>query len=125
MTNFGAFVDIGVHQDGLVHISAMTERFISDPRTVVKAGDVVRVRVVEVNQERRRIGLSMRLEEKPAVAVKPKPPVKPLPQEAKGAPPSKAQKKQPAKASRPQGEKKAPAFNTAMADAFAKLKKVT
>ncbi len=66
VTNFGAFVDIGVHQDGLIHISAMTNRFISDPRSIVKAGDIVTVKVIEVDKERRRIGLTMRLqEEKP------------------------------------------------------------
>lgn len=63
VTNFGAFVDIGVHQDGLVHISSLTDKFISDPHTVVKAGDVVKVKVMEVDVERRRIGLSMRLDE--------------------------------------------------------------
>jgi len=61
VTNFGAFVDIGVHQDGLVHISALAERFVKDPRDVVKAGDIVRVKVMEVDQPRKRIGLSMRL----------------------------------------------------------------
>lgn len=66
VTNFGAFVDIGVHQDGLVHISAMTNKFISDPRTVVKAGDIVTVKVIEVDKERKRIGLSMKLEDEPA-----------------------------------------------------------
>ncbi|AHE68307.1 transcriptional accessory protein [Legionella oakridgensis ATCC 33761 = DSM 21215] len=68
VTNFGAFVDIGVHQDGLVHISAMTSRFITDPRTIVKAGDIITVKVVEVDKERRRIGLSMKLNEEKAVA---------------------------------------------------------
>lgn len=61
VTNFGAFVDIGVHQDGLVHISAMAEKFIKDPREVVKAGDLVKVKVMEVDVARKRIGLSMRL----------------------------------------------------------------
>ena len=61
VTNFGAFVDIGVHQDGLVHISELADRFVKDPRTVVKAGDVVRVKVLEVDTERRRIALTMRL----------------------------------------------------------------
>ncbi|MES9872238.1 MAG: Tex family protein [Candidatus Sedimenticola sp. PURPLELP] len=61
VTNFGAFVDVGVHQDGLVHISAMSEKFIKDPREVVKAGDLVKVKVMEVDLERRRIGLTMRL----------------------------------------------------------------
>ena len=63
VTNFGAFVDIGVHQDGLVHISAMSSQFIKDPRDVVKAGDVVKVKVMEVDIKRRRIGLSMRLDD--------------------------------------------------------------
>lgn len=57
---FGAFVDIGVHQDGLVHVSQLADRFIKDPHDVVKAGDIVRVRVVEVDVPRKRIGLTMR-----------------------------------------------------------------
>ncbi|SDE14612.1 uncharacterized protein SAMN04488105_101174 [Salipiger thiooxidans] len=57
---FGAFVDIGVHQDGLVHVSQLADRFVKDPHEVVKAGDVVRVRVTEVDVPRKRIGLSMR-----------------------------------------------------------------
>ena len=64
VTAFGAFVDIGVHQDGLVHISALAERFVKDPRDVVKAGDIVRVKVMEIDQLRKRIGLSMRLTDK-------------------------------------------------------------
>ncbi len=60
VTNFGAFVDIGVHQDGLVHISQLADRFVRDPREVVKAGDVVRVRVVEVDLARKRVALTMR-----------------------------------------------------------------
>jgi len=58
---FGAFVDIGVHQDGLVHISALAEKFVKDPRDVVKAGDVVKVKVLEVDEKRKRIALTMRL----------------------------------------------------------------
>jgi len=58
---FGAFVDIGVHQDGLVHVSALADRFVRDPHEVVKAGQVVKVRVVEVDIPRKRIGLTMRL----------------------------------------------------------------
>ncbi|WP_154115154.1 Tex family protein [Vibrio cincinnatiensis] len=65
VANFGAFVDIGVHQDGLVHISALTDRFISDPREVVKAGDIVKVKVMEVDTQRKRIALSMRLTDEP------------------------------------------------------------
>jgi uncharacterized protein len=61
VTNFGAFVDIGVHQDGLVHISALANTFVKDPRTVVKAGDVVKVKVLEVDVERKRIALTMRM----------------------------------------------------------------
>jgi uncharacterized protein len=61
VTAFGAFVDIGVHQDGLVHISEMADRFVKDPREVVKAGDVVKVRVKDVDIERKRIALSMKL----------------------------------------------------------------
>lgn len=60
---FGAFVDIGVHQDGLVHVSQLADRFVKDPRDVVKAGDVVKVRVVEVDAKRKRIALSMRKDE--------------------------------------------------------------
>jgi len=60
VTNFGAFVDVGVHQDGLVHISELSDRFVKDPREVVKAGDVVRVRVKEVDAARKRIALSMK-----------------------------------------------------------------
>jgi uncharacterized protein len=60
---FGAFVDIGVHQDGLVHVSAMSARFVSDPREVVKSGDVVRVKVLSVDVPRKRISLTLRLED--------------------------------------------------------------
>jgi protein Tex len=68
VTNFGAFVDVGVHQDGLVHISMMSERFIKDPRELVKAGDVVKVKVLEVDLKRRRIALTMRLSDAAARA---------------------------------------------------------
>ena len=61
VVNFGAFVDVGVHQDGLVHISAMSDTFIKDPREVVKAGDIVKVKVMEVDAARKRIALSMRM----------------------------------------------------------------
>jgi protein Tex len=62
---FGAFVDVGVHQDGLVHISAMADTFVKDPRAIAKPGDVVRVKVLEVDPKRRRIALTMRLADKP------------------------------------------------------------
>lgn len=71
VTNFGAFVDVGVHQDGLVHISAMSDKFVKDPHEVVKAGDVVKVKVMDVDLKRRRIGLSMRLADDPRDAEKP------------------------------------------------------
>ncbi len=63
VTNFGAFVDIGVHQDGLVHISALTNKFVKDPHEVVKAGQIVRVKVTEVDIARKRIALTMRLDD--------------------------------------------------------------
>lgn len=62
---FGAFVDVGVHQDGLVHVSAMSDTFVSDPRDVVRSGQVVRVKVMEVDVERKRISLSLRLNDEP------------------------------------------------------------
>lgn len=65
VTNFGAFVDIGVHQDGLVHVSALSEKFVKDPYEVVKAGDIVKVKVMEVDIPRQRVGLSMRMSDTP------------------------------------------------------------
>ncbi len=62
VTNFGAFVDIGVHQDGLVHISQLADTFVKDPTKIVKVGQVVNVRVVEVNEALKRIQLSMKKE---------------------------------------------------------------
>ncbi|WP_088212515.1 Tex family protein [Shewanella sp. Shew256] len=118
VTNFGAFVDIGVHQDGLVHISSLTDKFITDPHTVVKAGDVVKVKVMEVDVERRRIGLSMRLDEAiDQSKAQTRSPSQGKPQAHKG----NAQHK----SSRP-APKAAPvnaAMGNAFADAFAKLKK--
>ena len=61
VTNFGAFVDLGVHQDGLVHISALADKFVKDPHDVVSTGDIVKVKVLEVDVERKRIALTMRL----------------------------------------------------------------
>jgi uncharacterized protein len=71
VTNFGAFIDIGVHQDGLVHVSALANRFVKDPHEVVKAGDVVKVKVLEVDALRKRIALTMRLaDELPSAGTK-------------------------------------------------------
>ncbi len=68
---FGAFVDVGVHQDGLVHVSAMSRTFVKDPRQVVKPGDIVRVKVLEVDKPRKRISLSLRLDDAPGETVQP------------------------------------------------------
>jgi uncharacterized protein len=103
VTNFGAFVDIGVHQDGLVHVSALADRFVKDPHSVVKAGDVVKVKVLEVDLARKRIALTMRLADevtakKDAVA--------------------------PRRSGKPeQPKREAPAPGGSMAAAFAKLKR--
>jgi uncharacterized protein len=72
VTNFGAFVDVGVHQDGLVHISELANEFVSDPHKVVKPGQIVQVRVIQVDVERKRVNLSMRPEgsEAPAKAAR-------------------------------------------------------
>lgn len=119
VANFGAFVDIGVHQDGLVHISAITDKYISDPREVVKAGDIVKVKVLEVDSDRKRINLTMRLTDKA--------PAKPKGQAAQHSKPHGHQNKQ-NQQNRPKHKSKPkPVGNEAMgnafADAFAKLKK--
>jgi uncharacterized protein len=77
VANFGAFVDIGVHQDGLVHISQLADRFVEDPRTVVKVGQIVRVRVLEVNESLNRISLSMKSPRKEGHASRPPAPPRP------------------------------------------------
>ncbi|KTD76338.1 Tex family protein [Legionella waltersii] len=127
VTNFGAFVDIGVHQDGLVHISAMTNRFISDPHAVVKAGDIVTVKVVEVDKERKRIGLSMKLneEKKPQSSgkeVKISPMKKPSEHKKVEFHKKKVEKKK-AEGPHKQEPVRKTVFNTAMADALSKLKR--
>ncbi|WP_131778200.1 Tex family protein [Legionella bozemanae] len=120
VTNFGAFVDIGVHQDGLVHISAMTNKFIADPRTIVKAGDIVTVKVIEVDKERKRIGLSMKLEDEPVS----QPIKKPAKTSEMKKPPQvkKTEHRKKTEAKKVEPVKKT-VFNTAMADALAKLKR--
>ncbi len=102
---FGAFIDLGVHQDGLVHVSALSERFVKDPREVVKAGDIVKVKVMEVDVARKRIGLSMRLGDEPGTA-RPAagPSSAPAPRKAPMTPPS-------------------PPAGNAFADAFARAKR--
>nr|WP_040571502.1 Tex family protein [Shewanella benthica] len=112
VTNFGAFVDVGVHQDGLVHISSLTDKFVSDPHTLVKAGDVVKVKVMEIDVERKRIALTMRLDEK--AADKPAPRAAQRPNLAGNK--SNQQRK-------PQPKQANAAMGNAFADAFSKLKK--
>ncbi|MBW4716973.1 Tex family protein [Saccharothrix obliqua] len=97
---FGAFVDIGVHQDGLVHISALSENYVKDPRDVVKSGDVVRVKVLEVDIARKRIGLTLRLRDEPGRKA-----------------PQQQRDQQRGRANRPQRQERPPA-NNAMAEAL-------
>lgn len=104
---FGAFVDIGVHQDGLVHISALSNTFVKDPHTVVKAGQVVKVKVLEVDPKRKRIALTMRLSDAAPVA---------------GAKPQQRADRSDAQRLGQQQRKEAPPAGNAMAAAFAKLK---
>ncbi len=89
VTAFGAFVDIGVHQDGLVHISQLADKFVKDPHSVVKAGDVVRVKVVEVDLPRKRIALTMRLNEPSERRAASGPAASAPPQRAQSAPPAR------------------------------------
>ncbi|MFZ2853650.1 MAG: Tex family protein [Rhodocyclaceae bacterium] len=105
VANFGAFVDIGVHQDGLVHISALSNKFVKDPREVVKAGDVVKVKVLEVDLPRQRIALTMRLSDE--IPGTPRTGSAPSPVSAKAR----------------QREERQPETASAMASAFAKLRR--
>ena len=109
VANFGAFVDIGVYQDGLVHISALSNKFVQDPREVVKAGEVVKVKVMEVDAARKRIALTMRLDDEAGTQVK----RSDRPSESRGNHRG---------GQRGQNREQAPG-NSAMADAFAKLKR--
>jgi uncharacterized protein len=102
VAQFGAFVDLGVHQDGLVHVSQLANRFVSDAREIVKTGDIVNVRVVEVDLARKRIALTMKLDAKPAAKVA----------AAGFRPAARSEKVRPA----------APQTGSAMAEAFAKLR---
>ncbi len=108
VANFGAFVDIGVHQDGLVHISQLSDRFVRDPREVVKAGDVVRVKVLEVDLKRKRISLTMKSEGS-AEGRRERPPT-----ERRDRPSERRGPAKPERAARP---------DTALAQAFAKFRK--
>ena len=105
---FGAFVDLGVHQDGLVHVSALANKFVKDPREVVKAGDIVKVKVIEVDIARKRIGLSMRLEDEPG--------------EIRSSGSKPIQTGRPVRETRPAPVSQ-PAASNAFADAFAKARR--
>jgi len=117
VANFGAFVDLGVHQDGLVHVSALGHKFVKDPRDVVKAGQIVKVKVLEIDVARKRIALTMRLDE----------PVEAKPERSKDA--SARNERPPARNERPPSRAPAAApkpaaapFNNAFADALLKAK---
>src|SRR5690606_16746684 len=111
VANFGAFVDIGVHQDGLVHISALAEKFVKDPRDVVRVGQTVTVKVLEVDAARKRVALTMRLNDaaQPARRSGADAP--------RGGAPRAAGRRGPAEAARAEPR------NNAMAEAFARLKR--
>ncbi len=117
---FGAFVDIGVHQDGLVHISALAEKYVKDPRDVVKAGDVVKVRVLEVDIARKRIALTCRLDDSVPVARAPRNEGRAAPQPPR-APTVRAHEHSPRHAGG--GKPQAAAGNSALAAAFARAKR--
>jgi uncharacterized protein len=112
---FGAFIDIGVHQDGLVHVSALADKFVKDPHEVVKAGQVVKVKVLEVDVKRRRIGLTMKLNDSaPSIAA-----ARSQPGERVNNNGAKTSVKY---SSQTQQGSSVPLGNTAFAEAFAKLK---
>ncbi|WP_241576544.1 Tex family protein [Rosenbergiella collisarenosi] len=104
VTNFGAFVDIGVHQDGLVHISSLANRFVSDPHEVIKTGEIVKVKVLDVDLGRKRIALTMKLDEQPGEASTRRSP---------------APEKTPPKQARQASRQSATQGNSAMGDALA------
>ena len=118
VANFGAFVDIGVHQDGLVHISALAEKFVKDPRDVVRVGQTVQVKVIEVDVARKRVALTMRLND----------PAEPAARRSAGGPDTRAVGTRPGGGSgKGRGQPQPPAGGGAMAgalaQAFAKSKK--
>ena len=110
---FGAFVDVGVHQDGLVHVSAMSHNFVKDPRDVVKSGDVVKVKVLEVDEARQRIGLTLRIDDEVGAS---------KPAADRGRQGGQQRNQQPRKSQQQRGPKPsaAPAASGSMADALRK-----
>ncbi len=115
VTNFGAFVDIGVHQDGLVHISQLADRFIKDANDVVKAGDIVKVKVLEIDPDRKRIALTMRSEQSTPQTGKTKPKHKKTSSTSKAQKTRKAKINSSSKPKEPEG-----AFAQALFDAMKK-----
>lgn len=107
---FGAFIDVGVHQDGLVHVSALSNKFVKDPHEVVKPGQIVKVKVMEVDVKRQRIALTMRLDDVPGMA-------------ARSTPAGPERSRQPSGGGQRATVPRAPAADNAMALAFAKLRK--
>jgi len=110
VANFGAFVDVGVHQDGLVHVSALSEKFVKDPRDVVRVGQTVKVKVQEVDLARQRVALTMRLNDETLPA-----------RRGLGASPAARGERSAKRAAH--GSPANTGVNSAMADAFAKLKR--
>jgi uncharacterized protein len=118
---FGAFVDIGVHQDGLVHISALSDRYVKDPREVVKAGDIVKVKVLEVDVARKRIALTRRMDDPVGEARgEARPEVRRDERPRRDGNPQRGPR--PA-APQPQSQSQKAPFNSAMADALRGLKR--
>lgn len=120
VTNFGAFVDVGVHQDGLVHISALSETFVKNPAEVVKAGDIVKVKVMEVDAVRKRIGLTMRMKDKAEEVAEAR-------QQPRRERPASGRKPQPSTsrgADQSKGRQKEKAAASSFADLFASAKKL-
>ncbi len=111
VANFGAFVDIGVHQDGLVHVSQLADRFVADPREVVKAGQIVKVKVVEVDLPRRRIALTMKLQAPAAPAPRP------------GRPTDASSRRNDGPMRQPRDQPRPASPSTSMAEAFSKLRR--
>ncbi|MCX7544434.1 Tex family protein [Marinicella gelatinilytica] len=114
VTAFGAFVDIGVHQDGLVHISELADQFVKDPSDVVKAGDIIKVRVLDVDVQRKRIALSAKSEQAPSQVSAKKDSAKPV---------RKSARKKSAQGNKRPQSRSDNAFSGAMADAFKKARK--
>ncbi len=110
VTNFGAFIDIGVHQDGLAHVSQLADRFVKDPREVLKAGDRVKARVVSVDLAKRQIALSLRSETREAPRTQARTEVTPAPK-GKGLPGGRPQGRPP----QPQQQTPKAAFNNPFA----------